>query len=378
MTTALSSDVRVHSVSSPELTLVERKLKPVKAWAVVGALFLALEAFVLVRWIFSGQAVRNTTGYDQIPGWMQSMIVAQQIVYPIMAMLAIYFLVIRPWRRQGHLTLDGLFTLVFATLYWQDPLTNYLAPWFTYNTGFINFGSWTSSLPGWVSPNGHLLSEPVIAAGSLYPGFVFPFIILSNWVMRKAKQRYPRMGKFGLAMVCLSFMAFGDLIFEMSWSRMGFYTFNGVIDDLTIWQGHYYQFPLYETLTWGGVWACWACLRYFRDDKGRTIAERGIDDVKATPKQKTGLRFLALVGICNLIWQVYNIPTVLLTAHIDSWNADIQSRPYLTSGICGPDTAYACPGPGTPIPRPNSRHVDPTGQLITPPGSEDLDGRPPR
>ena len=372
MASTVESRVRSHATTTQASGLEERKVTPVKAWALLGGLFLVLETFVISRWILSGRAVRNTRGNDEIPNWMQHVILGQQIVYPILGILAIYFLLIRPWRREGHVTLDGLLTLTFITIYWQDPLTNYLQPWFTYNTGFVNFGSWTSSVPGWVSPNGHLLSEPVIAAGSLYPGVVFPFTIAACWVMRKAKQRYPRLGKFGLAMVCFAFMAVGDLIFEATWSRMGFYTFNGVIDSLTVWRGHYYQFPMYEPILFGGVWACWACLRYFRDDKGRTIAERGIDDMKATPRQKTALRFLALVGACNLIWQVYNIPTLLITANVDNWNADIQSRPYLTSGLCGADTSYACPGPGVPIARPESRSVDPAGSLVIPADSPSL------
>ena len=37
---------------------------------------------------------------------------------------------------------------------------------------------------------------------------------------------------------------------------------------MTLFHGHYYQFPLNEWLLFSGVWAGWACLRYFRDDKG--------------------------------------------------------------------------------------------------------------
>src|SRR5438309_6507979 len=47
-------------------------------------------------------------------------------------------------------------------------------------------------------------------------------------------------------------------------------------------------------------WTACAFLRYFRSDRGETLAERGVDDIRLSGKFRTGLRFLALTGFVNL------------------------------------------------------------------------------
>ena len=66
-----------------------------------------------------------------------------------------------------------------------------------------------------------------------------------------------------------------------------------VIKPLTLWYGHYYQFPIYEAVFSGLWWAALACLGYFLNDKGQTIAERGIDRVQVSTKRKAWIRWAA-------------------------------------------------------------------------------------
>jgi hypothetical protein len=79
------------------------------------------------------------------------------------------------------------------------------------------------------------------------------------------------------------------------------------------------------------------------------------------------VRFLALVGACNVIFLVcYSLPNALLGLYASPWPKDVIDRSYF-SYLCGPGTDYACPGPGIPIPRPDSVHVDPDGRLRSKP-----------
>ena len=50
-----------------------------------------------------------------------------------------------------------------------------------------------------------------------------------------------------------------------------------VIPSLSLWAGTDHQFPIYETISWAGTYTVLACLHYFRDDRGRSLPERGID-----------------------------------------------------------------------------------------------------
>jgi hypothetical protein len=181
--------------------------------------------------------------------------------------------------------------------------------------------------------------------------------------MGKVKQRWPNITRVRLVLACFAYLVVFDLVCELAWMRTGFYAYPGTVDWLTLWHGHYYQFPIYESAMFGGILTVWACVRYFRNDRGETWAERGVDRVRTTPRRLTAIRTLALVGMFNLIYIVFNIGYVWIAAHQTGWPDDIVNRSYL-NGLCGPGTQYACPDPGVPIPLPNSVHVGPAGELV--------------
>ena len=270
----------------------------------------------------------------------------------------------------GRISTDGLFCLVFATIWWQDPASSYVAPLFTYNAAAFNHGNWLNHIPGWVMPGAHNIAEPVILAFPVYVYGMFGGAIVGNVLMRKAKQRWPGLTKVQLCLVCFAFFCSLDLLVEPFILTFGFASYTSVVKELTIFHGHYYQYPLYEAPLWGATWAAWSCLRYFRDDKGRTIAERGIDEVKASPRAKTTLRFLALAGVCNLILLGYNVAIQPFVLNSDPIVQDQLNRSYFMNGICGEGTDYACYGPDVPFPRPGSAHIGSDGQLKNPKGAD--------
>jgi len=344
-----------------------RPAKPVKWWAVLGAMVIALEIYVFAHWILTGNATRTPTGSSPVPGWMPWMAHVWEAVGVVALLWCIYHFVIKPWRREGTLSVDGMLVLTFFTLFWQDPMLNYSQTWATYNSTFINFGNWAASLPGWLGPNGYLFAEPIIWTAPVYVYASMGGVLLANLVMRKAKERRPQLGTAGLVTVAMVFCVLFDIVIETVWMRLGIYTYAGSIEWLTLFSGHYYQFPIYEPIFAGAMFTAFACLRYFQNDKGQTVAERGVDELRTSTRNKTGLRLLATVGIVNLLMLVtYNFPMQWFGTHADPWPEDITSRSYLTNGLCGPETAYACPGPGVPIPRPDSAHLTPSGEFVVP------------
>ena len=56
--------------------------------------------------------------------------------------VAIWWFIIRPWRRERRITLDGMLLVSMGLLFFQDPLLNYFNTWCTYNTWLFNRGSW--------------------------------------------------------------------------------------------------------------------------------------------------------------------------------------------------------------------------------------------
>jgi hypothetical protein len=199
---------------------------------------------------------------------------------------------------------------------------------------------------------------------------IIPPMILANYMMRKAKSKWPELRNRWLVLGCLGFFITADVLFELPWLRGGIYVYPTAIRWLTISHGHYYQFPIYEGLCWGTAWTALACLRYFVNDKGFTVAERGIDEVRATPKQRTWLRVLAVAGIFNvLVFALYSFPLGMITGlYGDNWPKDIANRSYLTDGLCGVGTDRSCAGNIDPIPHGKSAYVNQQGKLVVPAG----------
>jgi hypothetical protein len=243
---------------------------------------------------------------------------------------------------------------------------NYVQTQGTYNSVFVNFGSWAPQVPGWLSPNGNRYPTPIFGLIPVYISGLILLCMITNGIMRKAKFRHPNLGTPGLMLVCVGTIVIFDFIFEgMFFARLGFFVYPSAISWLTLFHGHYYQFPIYEAVFAGTLFGSFACIRYFKNDRGQSVAERGLERVRVSPPKKTWLRFFALSGLCNVCFIVFfNIPMNFFALHASAWPQDIMKRSYLTNGFCGPTTSYACPGPAIPIPRPDSAHIGPDGGLV--------------
>jgi hypothetical protein len=94
----------------------------------------------------------------------------------------------------------------------------------------------------------------------------------------------------------------------------------------------------------------WVCLRYFKDDKGMTLAERGVDRLRVSARQALVLRWLALTGALALTGLIYNLGIQYQALHSGAWPKGMPS--YLTQNCPGYQTDPAsCGGPGRAIPR---------------------------
>jgi Spirocyclase AveC-like len=366
-----TTDLYVPS-TRPEIGDVKaRTTKPVKVWAGIGVAWLALIVYQWADWLFSGHAKATPKGPSVAPDWMVVSARVWEIAVVVLSVITIRHFIVRPWRRERRLTLDGMLIIAWVFSWFaQDPWLSYSRQFFNYSSLFWNLGCPQCHAPGWLTPHGERMTEPIVWIVGVYISILFTFTVACNWMMRKAKQRWPRLGKAGLIGVAvLAFIAV-DVVLELIFLRFGLYHYGGAIRWLTIFHGHYYQYPIYEGIFWGGTWALLACMRYFKNDKGETLAERGIDEVRATPRQKSVLRLLAICGLLNTIYFVgYNVPITWFQTHADSFPQDVLNRSYLTNMMCGPGTDTACPGPRVPMPvGEDSARLAPDGRTIAPAG----------
>jgi Spirocyclase AveC-like len=327
-----------------------RSAPAVAVWAFFGALVLAFETFVLARWI-SGRFFKEVpSGPSDPPTWMKVALVSIQAVLPLVTIALLYRLVVRPWRRERRVGVDGVMALAFLAMCWQDPLSNYLAPWFTYNSWQINFGSWVNSLPGAMSfaQPGRMTAAPILYIVGIYvPAFLI-VTKLGSWAMRTAQSRWPRVSRAELIGICFLTMMVYDFVLEGAlFMPLGVFTYAG--GHLALFPDTYHKYPFNEVLTTATMFTIIACVRYFVDDRGRTVVERGIDRVRGSELKKLMVRVLAMTAVVQgAMFFTYNVPNMWVSLHSTTWPDDIQKRSYFTDYICGDGTDRACPGPAVP------------------------------
>jgi hypothetical protein len=232
-----------------------------------------------------------------------------------------------------------------------------------YNSHLLNFGAWANgSWPGWGSPNANLLPEPLLITIPGYTCLVFAQVVIVLFLLRKFLARFPRTGPIGKVVFIVVGLTIIDTIIESLILRTGVYAYPGGISAITLFAGHTYQVPMSETFLFGGMaLGAVACLSHFRDDRGRTVVERGLDRVNTGTKGRQGIKFLAIFGAMHLaFFALYFIPQQWFATHADAYPHGYKS--YMINGMCQYPgshsavqargvTGVPCAGPGVAMPR---------------------------
>ena len=341
-----------------------RPSAPVAMWAVVGAVGSAVVLWAWAQWIRSDDFRASPRGADDIPGAELAFVRAVEVVSVVVAVLFVWRLLVRPLLRERRLTFDGSLIIAAVTLWFYDPMVNYLNFTFSYNRYFLNYASWTRWIPGWESPNQHLAPEPVAFIGGGYVWWVCAAAFIGCGVLRKVRDRYPQLSVLGLVGVLFPVIVLLEFATEVFFIRGGAWAFPGAIGSLTLWAGGRYQVPLYEPVL-VGVWCSGiAAFRYFRDDRGFSIAERGIERLRIPERGRAVTRVLAVTGAMHF-WYLFSyfIPYNFLAVKADTFPA---MPSYMREGICGTGTDYACPGEYVPVPSKTSLHIAPDDPRLPP------------
>jgi hypothetical protein len=345
--------------AAPAAPETVQRPRPVLTLAVLGALLLAFELYVLARWVTGPDFRPTLPGPDPLPAWTGFFLTFMQIATPIGAAVCLWFWIVRPWRREGRLTTDGMFALAAGMIFFWDMCMNYTSITLFYNSHLMNFGAWANGAwPGWTAPGGNLLPEPILIVVPAYTCLVFSQVMFMLWLLRRAKARWPDMGWVRTIAVIVVGLTITDTIVESTVLRMGVYAYPGGIRGLTLFAGQTYQMPMTETFFFGGLgFGSIAVFMHFRDDKGRTVLERGLERVRVSARQKQLIKFLAVFGAVHGAFVIlYMVPCQWLATHSDPYPAGYPS--YLTNGMCrsGAD-GTTCPGPGIVMPRPAQNKI---------------------
>lgn len=333
----------------------------VRFWIVFGLAWLLLISYCWGAWIFGPHFVPNTIGRELAPDWYVKLVRGVEIFAVIVTIWILHRFVISTKLKTGRFSFDALFFVSCWLLFFQEPWINWTSLQFLYSTVFINFGSWCGYIPGWSSPNPEKIPVAFVAWGSAYLWLVAIPGYCGSRFMSWLKSRSPNLGIWQLiGITYLGFVVF-DLALESFILRTELFNYGSTIPSLTLFAGEKHQFPVYEIISWCATYTGLACLHYFRDDRGDSLVERGVDKLNLPPRLTTFARFLAILGACQLIMLVtYNIPYQLYALHAGPLLPVYEE--YRTAGVCGPNTAYDCPHPDLPI----ARRSSPTNRIALP------------
>jgi Spirocyclase AveC-like len=337
---------------------------PVAWWAAGGAAFLALEAYVFIAWIASSDFKRIYPGVTPLPSWMKVALVSCCVSTAGLALWLLWRFVIKPWRREGHLTATGAFGLATCLMFWQDPCQNMIMPWFSYNHWLPNMGSWINQVPFMNEPHGTALADPIYAS---MPGFVllyFGGMLVTRYVLERARRRNPDIGTPKLLVLSIGVATVVMGCLELAWMHTGFYIYPRTIHAWTLFSGNYYQIPFYEFLIDGVTVAAMGWIMFFRNDRGETVVERGMTQLGFSQKRRALLQFLAFTCMINIIFGAYDLAVQPFVLNAGSVPKAITERSYFMGGYCGQGTNMACWNTANPIPTADSGAVNPNGVLV--------------
>lgn len=341
MTEPVSAKQR--TASTPLIRGMDQEWPPAVAWfAWFGAAVLAVALWSMGSWILSDNFHPTPLGAhpDPLPGYVLPAIWIFEIAN-VLGFLWVIWFCIKTSRRDGRLSLEAVLAISWALQYWQDPLILWLQPTFFFNGYVTNLSSWSPYIPGWINQSSKGWPDPLLFQGLAYTYYFLLVSLAVAWAMRQTKLLRPHWGVMRLLAAGLLVSVTMDLVFEVIFIRTQLMAYPKAIYALSLWPGQTYQYPLYNALFWGIVQATTGFLYYFRDDRGNTLVERGIERIKAV-RLHAPIRVLAMFGFVSIFIGAYTVLTILISLNADPMPLGYPS--WLLNGACEAGTPYPCVG----------------------------------
>jgi hypothetical protein len=238
------------------------------------------------------------------------------------------------WRRYPrHPVL--LMAIACTAIVWEDPIMNW-APYAVYNPQLWH---WPENWPlASVSPT----VEPFVVIG--YVAFYLAPFFAGIWMLRRIQCRRP-LDSFAWRhpLICLAVLIFFvgfvyDALQEIVLVRTGMYVYSQVIPFGSVFTGKPYQFPLLWESTLVTTVMIPAGVLLYRDDTGRTVAEKLNLRVRAFRGHPALGTFVVMFGILSACYLV------------------LYGGSFAVIRASGAATSVACP-----FPYPEAKVYDPQG-----------------
>ena len=122
---------------------------------------------------------------------------------------------------------------------------NYIKVQTGYNSYYVNLGNWTSDVPGWLSPNAHLLPEGLLLELPIYGSMLL--IAMLGRHDAQGPNRWPTISVAGLIAVAFGTQILFDVVIEFLINIPSHaYGWSATVSWLTLFGNEVWRFPLYE------------------------------------------------------------------------------------------------------------------------------------
>ncbi|QCX73884.1 hypothetical protein C9F11_00905 [Streptomyces sp. YIM 121038] len=215
---------------------------PVTAWAAVGTVFLAAEAWVMVRWAVTDARWFPSGDYGLSPT-RRVVAGAFQILSIAGVLASVGWPVVRSIRQRA-LTIEARVLLGYLSAFWLMPVVNYTSHAAGYSKYLIGTTDWGSFIPGWHGPDPDTHPVPLFV-GWFALAEVMMWTLPTVWVLGAAVRGRPQLSGPRLALLAFVTALAAELVLEPIMVFTGGYVYVTAVPELTLFAGHWYQLPSY-------------------------------------------------------------------------------------------------------------------------------------
>ena len=323
-----------------------RRFTPLKAAAALGILLAGIQAYLLVKWVASPNFAEVSSGPTVPPTWMKVAILPVEVLSTAMVVVLVYRFVVLPFRRERRIGFNK--SWCSKPCEWYVRPTELLLPrvvrlqLLLLQQGHTDGGNARLAI---LRRTGAQIAWPIFCIPALYAGMFLGIPVLGCVVMRRARSRWPQLPNIGLLTICFITIVVIDIVLEgVVVMRLGIYDHTG--PSIPLLDSYYSHNALANIVLVAVTITAVTALRYFRNDRGETLVERGSEQFGRSPARSSALRFFAVFAamqMCLLLG--YHVPMAIWTTitPTSAWHEDMQQNSYLNDHICGVGTAQPYP-----------------------------------
>jgi Spirocyclase AveC-like len=276
-------------------------------FAVIGAACVIYQILGYFLWAAGPNFVAAPPGPDPVPPEMLAAIRGIERNQPIAAVIwTLFLLAYSGWRRA--LTWPVVLMIVWTATFWQEPMVNGGNHAFTSNLHFFNRGDWMSDLP--LMPlHGPIMAEPLKMEATAFYMLNPIFSMIAAGVMFLAWKYLRTRNPIMLVLIGLAIGIALDAYSEISAIGTGVFVWNRAYPVLSIHAGRMHQWPIYEGIMLGSLWAFLGILYFFRGENRFSPWDHGLNFI-ASPAKRNIAIILMLIGVLNTIFMAYNLIVV--------------------------------------------------------------------